>query len=113
MIWSQMKLADTVTVAQVFAFEYDETLDAPGNGKYILIPANIKGVSVTLGLDAASTGKVQASTSTIYDIKDDNAIWVDWDYGIVSSTSQDYMLPATAIRQVNLSGSTKLELRAQ
>lgn len=112
MAWTNIKLADVSSVEKVFAYEFNETLASPGNGASVILPANIRGVSVTLGVTAGS-GKVQATTSTIFEVKNDTALWIDWDYGVVSANSQDFMLPATAVRQINISGTTKLELRAQ
>ena len=38
---------------------------------------------------------------------------VDWALGTVNTTTQDSCTPVTALRQVNVSGESKLEVRAQ
>jgi len=96
------------------AWEYTETLASPGNGVSIIIPAGCNNISVTLWCDAASSGKVQTSNSLLGTVKAGTSeVWVDWTLGTVSTTSQDSCVPVTAIRHVNVSGTTKIEVRMQ
>lgn len=94
------------------AWEYKETLSVAGNGVSVLLPPDLDDVTVTLEVSAGS-GKVQATTSTVADVKSDVAVWVDWTAGTVTQTTQDYCKPPTALRMVNVSGVTTLHLRAQ
>lgn len=95
-------------------WEYDTgDIASPGDGDSIIIPDNIKDIIVTLYINAGQ-GKVQTTTNKVQDVIDDNSvIWVDWDPGLVSSTIQDTAPPVTAIRMVNVSGTTRLMIRAQ
>ena len=94
------------------AWEYEDTLSSAIDGSSVIVPENIKNLSVTLQISAGS-GKVQTTTSKLEDVLNNNAVWVDWDNGVVTSTTQDSCVPITAIRQVNVSGTTKLLVRAQ
>jgi hypothetical protein len=93
-------------------WEYNDTLATPGNGSSVINPDNVKIISVTLQITAGQ-GKVQATTSLLSDVLADTAVWVDWDAGNVTATTQDTANPVTAIRQVNTSGTTKMMVRAQ
>ena len=94
------------------AYEHSDTVAAPGNGNSVIVPADVKGISVTLKITGGQA-KVQTTTDTIANVLDDSAEWVDWDAGDVATTTQDYAVPVTAIRQVNASGTSVLQLRAQ
>lgn len=93
-------------------WEYSETLASPGNGKSVLLPNGCNGLSLTLSVTAGS-GKIQTTTDLLENIHSGTAVWVDWLVGTVTVTTQDYCKPVSAIRQVNVSGTTKLMLRAQ
>ena len=94
-------------------YEYSESKDSAGNGNSIMLPTSIRaGVAITLQITAGE-GKVQVTTSSIAEVIAGTAVWVDWDAGSVTETTQDFMLPSTALRLVNTSGTTKIILRAQ
>lgn len=97
-----------------FMFDYTEELSAPSNGDTIIVPGNVIGISVALEVTGGS-GKVQASITPVDEIiaNESNTIWIDWDSGTVTATTQDRCAPVSALRQVNASGTTKLTLRAQ
>lgn len=92
-------------------WEYEETLSSPGNGVWIKNPNGILGSAVTLEISGGS-GKVQATTSLMSKVDADLAVGVDWAQGVVTGTIQDYVIPVTAIRQVNVSGTTKITVRS-
>lgn len=88
-------------------------LSSPGNGVSVLVPTQVQSISVALILGGSSSGKVQSTLSPIEDVINDTAIWLDWSAGIVSFTTADVAKPVTAIRQVNISGTTQILMRAQ
>lgn len=94
------------------AWEFKEILSSSGNGEWVLIPAGVEGVSETLKI-AAGEGKIQRTTSPIADIENSIEVAIDWDKGSIVATDTDVSYPSTAIRQVNVSGTTTLLLRAQ
>lgn len=96
------------------SFEAHETLNATGNGQWILIPTGVQSVAITLDATLGS-GKIQVSSDSLIDIKNNIASKViDWDAGIVTNAlSNDVFFPCTAIRQVNISGTTSIGVRAQ
>ena len=96
------------------SFETHETLDTPTNGDWILIPTGVQSVAVTLDATSGS-GKIQVSSDSLYDITNDTATKVkDWDAGLLTGTlDNDVFFPCTAIRQVNISGTTSIGVRAQ
>lgn len=96
-----------------YGFEYEETLDSAGNGNSVLIPDVVRNIGVTLQV-LSGTGKIQTTTNKVQDVIDDNnVVWVDWDSGVVSTTTQDSCSPVTALRMVNVSGEQRLLMRAQ
>ena len=95
-------------------FEYEETLSSAVNGAAVIIPDSVKNISVTLVITGGGSGKMQSTTNKLADvISDTGVVWVDWDAGVIAATAQDAMLPATAIRMVNVSGTTRVLIRAQ
>ena len=85
-----------------------------GNGDSIIIPDNIKNISVTLEVGGSSSGKIQTTTNKVDDVINDNdVVWVDWDSGIVTVTTQDSSLPVTALRLVRSTGTVRMLIRAQ
>jgi len=95
------------------AWEYSEELSAPANGDTVIIPEDVQNISVTLVVTAGS-GKIQATTDLLATVESGTGVtWVDWDHGVVTATTQDVAKPVTALRQVNVSGTTKLVMRAQ
>lgn len=99
------------TEAQLY--NYKDVLSAPGNGNAVIIPPGTYTVQVGLNIDTGS-GKIQATLDPVIDVMEDdaNVTWVDWDNGIVSSTTHESVYPPTAIRQVNISGTTEMVLVA-
>ena len=92
--------------------EYKEILTSPGAGDYILVPAGVNQIAACLSFTAGS-GRLETTVSKKADVIADTAIWVAWPHGDVSVDTQDVCSPVAAIRQVNVSGISKMELRAQ
>jgi hypothetical protein len=114
MAYINMNIANVkdISEANEEAWEIEEELSSAGNGKSVIIPAGCVQIAVTLEVTAGE-GKVQASTSLLSDVKADTAVWVDWPSGNVTVNTQQASVPVTALRQVNVSGTTKIILRAQ
>lgn len=90
-----------------FVREFSLTLSAPGNSDSILTPRGVQSVLVTLSTSGGE-GKVQYTMSSVAEVKADTANWIDWDAGSVTSDTDDVLYPVTAIRMVNVSGSTTM-----
>jgi hypothetical protein len=95
-----------------FAWEVFEQLDAPGNGMWHLVPSGCQSIQIML-FPIEGSGKIQITMDRVNNVKNGIACFVDWDNGIVDSTTTEAVMPVTAIRQVNVSGTTKLTMRAQ
>ena len=94
-------------------YESAETLSAPADGDTILLPdesGRMDSVMVSLVVTAGG-GKVQYTISNRADVIAGNAVWYDWDAGAVVANTTDVMYHVSAVRQVNTSGTTKLEVR--
>jgi len=105
--------ADEDDEQKEMAFEYQETLAAPGNGDWIMFPDGVNGASVELEVTAGE-GYVEATLASLQDVKTGATVTgKKWDLSNVVATTQDYCLPCTAIRQVNVSGTTKIKVRMQ
>jgi len=95
------------------AWEYTETLTETGNGEWVLTQNGIENIGVTLKVTAGS-GKIQHTHSTKEEIAAGTETAIDWEDGVVtSSTASTFFNSVRAIRQVNTSGTTKLEYYAQ
>ena len=102
-------------VATAKALECQDKLVAAVNGNTILLPAGFSGASVTLSFPVAGSAKVQLTSSPQALVEEESAsvAWVDWPHGVVSSIKQDVIMgKATAVRQVNVSGESVLDVRA-
>lgn len=97
-----------------FGYEYEDTLDSAGNGDWIIIPVDVRTVTVTCQA-AGTTAKVQTTTDTIAVVKAGTAeTAVDWDDGAVSTATSAACTPPTAVRLVQVgAGTSKLTVRAQ
>jgi len=104
---------DAANVEGRYAYEYEQTLDAAGDGDWILIPADVVTVVVTCQA-SGTTAKVQTTTDTIAAITAGTETAVDWDDGAVSTATSAACTPPTALRLVQVgAGSSKLTVRAQ
>jgi len=104
-------------VSGSFAYQEVVQLSGQGNSDWILIPSRVSKITVTLVVENGATAKVQTSTNTINEIKDNHPdiVAIDWDHGEVSTNTQDSCDPVTAIRlvQTSANGNSKLYVRAQ
>jgi len=89
---------------------YKETKSSPGNGQWILKPNGT--IAMGLMLAVTGSGKVQATNSSIDEIEAGTEIAFDWPQGIVIINTVDEVTQVTAIRQVNISGTTILLVTA-
>lgn len=102
--------------SQTRAFEYEETLVAIGNGKTILMPDDVSSVVVTATFSAGASGYIEATSDVVQKVKneDPNLQWIIWDSGTVDITTQDYCIPPTALRMVQVgAGEMTMTMRAQ
>lgn len=92
-----------------------ETLTSPGNGEWIIIPVSVDGrreAAVTLSGTSTWSGRVEGTNSPMSQVEDDTAIPVIWPDGVVSQTTNRILFTFTAIRQVNITGTTTIEVNA-
>ena len=117
MTWAEMQIAPIKhSNPRNVAYEYDETLIAPGNGKAILIPDSIRWFSTTMTFTLGASGKIQWTTDLISVVKSGAGItWQDSWWGEADETYMDMYIPiVSAIRIVQiLAGTMKVTMRAQ
>jgi hypothetical protein len=100
--------------ARKVAWEKEVNLVASGNSDWILVPDEVQGLSVTLSFTGGGSGKMQSTTDKLDTVKNGSPVAVDWPLGEVSSNTQDFCLPVTAIRAVQINaGTLKMTARAQ
>lgn len=106
--------ADEDDEERELAFEWQEELASAGPGAWILFPNGVQGASVELEIGTGE-GYVEATVDSIQDVKAGLAAvsGKKWPSGNVTITEQDYLFPVTALRQVNVSGTTLLKVRMQ
>lgn len=113
MAWKDMQLASTGKGERdTFAWEFEEILNSPGDGDWIMVPNDVGAIAVTLSPTAGS-GKIQTTTDKIDVVKNGSPVAIDWDDGVVAISTHDVFFPITAFRMVNVTGTTKITVRAQ
>ena len=95
------------------AHRHSETLTSPGVGAAIIIPYDIRNITIQFTQKINGYGILQATLDTVEEIIADTADWVTWDFGDVSDAIQTSAFPVTAIRQTNYGNTTKLTVLAQ
>jgi hypothetical protein len=102
------------SIGQERAYGFTLDLEAVGFSKWVILPELSKTISVTISFSGGASGKVQHSTDQIKDIKNGNAIPIDWPWGEGSTNQSHSVRPVTALRLVQTSaGTCKLTLRSQ
>jgi len=98
---------------KAMSWDYKDTLSSSGNGNAVIIPPGVDSVQVAL-MPTAGSGKIQATLDKYEDVIDDpDAVdWVDWPSGVIAIGTQDSVNPPTAVRQVNVTGTTKMNVVA-
>jgi len=102
------------TQKDIIGYEYDSgDVAAAGNGNWIIIPDNIRSVNAVLEITAGE-GKLQTTKNKIADvIAGTDIVAIDWKLGSVIATAEDeHTGRVTAIRMVNISGTTRMLLNA-
>lgn len=100
------------------AYEYEESLSEVASSDWLIIPINVKNISVALIFTGTATAKVQTTVNKLQDVIDGSAgvVAFDWTSGGVSVNTEDSLVPVTAIR-LNVTaytdGVVKILVRAQ
>lgn len=87
--------------------EFDETLSSPGNTDWIFIPRGVDSVPVALN-PTAGEGRIEYTLSNVETVKSGSPVVKAWDSGNVTTYTDDTLFPITAIRMVNISGTTQM-----
>ena len=90
-----------------------QELDAAANGNTILAADQIgrmKTILLSLIVTAGS-GKIQYTISNRADVIAGNEVWYDWNAGVVIANTTDVLFFVSAVRVVNVTGTTKIEVR--
>jgi len=96
------------------AWEYTEEIAAGQNGKWLEFPNGCRGAMVEIEIAGSGEGYVEATGQLLNErVRAGSATGKPWDQGTVSGTTQDYVVPVTAIRGVNISGTIRLNVRLQ
>jgi len=92
-------------------WEYDQTLvyvSVELTSNPIIIPRNLKEISVFLGITAGS-GKIQYTLNKVADvISGTGVVWKDWDAGTVIIDTDDVLKKCSAIRFICTTGTVRL-----
>lgn len=84
-------------------------LDGAGTSDVIEFWDDISTIVVTISFpEGTGTAKLQTSTSIREDLQNDNAVWVDWSNGEVTTDTQDSADAPNAIRLVNIDSQPAL-----
>ena len=95
------------------AYYFKDSLASAGNGDWVALPVGIAHISVILEVTSGE-GYIEV-TNDWESVRDDGSASgiIAWDDGNVTETTQSQVAPVVAIRQVNVSGTTKMFLQAQ
>lgn len=89
---------------------------ADSQSKYIIVPADVQEVVVTLEPLEGSTATVFTTTDLVEKVKNNNPdiTWIEWTSGVVDFPIQDACSKVTALRiDQLLEGSVKATIRMQ
>lgn len=90
-------------------FEIDETLSIPGETDWIIIPRGIDETEVGLNPTLSGNGRIEYTLSNVSDvIANSNIIAESWSKGNVISYADTIFGKITAVRMVNISGTTQM-----
>lgn len=94
-------------------WEGENSKATPGNGNtFLLIDLAGKVESWLVSLVVTSgTGKVQYTNSIRSKVLAGTAIWYDWNDGVVAANTNDVFFNVSAVRLVNVTGTTLIEVR--
>jgi hypothetical protein len=96
------------------AFEHKEELSAASSSDWIIVPDDIRGVSVSVSASGGATARAETTTSLYKDVISDTAQPETWPSGEVTTITSQNAHPCTAIRLVQTgAGSSIMTLRAQ
>lgn len=84
-------------------YRYAETVLSGNNGESLLLPPGEGDATITVV--PTTSAKIQFTQSSMQDVEDDIAVWIDWSEGDVTTTTVKVMSNSvTAIRLVAVSG---------
>lgn len=108
-----MKVAQRpYTLGPVAAFEDEINLNAPGESDWIIIPAIINVITVTVSFTGGASGKMQTTTDPNDNFS--SAVSVDWPFGEKSETFSATCKPVSGLRAVQVgTGTMKITIRTQ
>lgn len=87
-------------------YKASETLSSPGTGDWILVESGIKQINIDY-IITAGEGYIEATND--YDgVIAGTAVGFKWSAGNVTANTQETAVGVAAIRQVNVSGTTKV-----
>jgi hypothetical protein len=116
MAWKKLSPALTNNYLGGFAYNSTEELTEAGNGKWFILPKRVKSCAIGLIITGGS-GKVQFTQALESVVKADTVPAgeiFDWPKGVITASDQDRLLDrVTAIRQVNVTGTTKIQITAR
>jgi len=96
------------------AFEFEINLTTPSESDWLLIPDKIDNISVTVSFTSGATGKIQATTDKVYNVKQGIPVAEDWPLGVIGFTTQETCYPCTAIKAIQITnGTMKVTVRIQ
>jgi len=110
----EMNVAPSYGMDHVNSYEYSLSTVAEGSSEVVLIPRDVKVVTVTAIPAGGATVTVLTTCSSIAEVKAGTETWTDWSYGAVSNPKSGSCDPVTAMKIVQTgTGSAKLVMRAQ
>ena len=97
------------------SYEKSVSVSSVTTSDWVLIPADVASVAVTLVIGSCCTAKVETCTDMVYIVKTGSPTAIAWDAGLVTATTQDMCIPCTAVRinQTIGTNATTLKIRAQ
>ena len=107
---------ETNEVKGKVVYEGGEKKTSPGLGAAFILPDQAGFIdswllSLVMQTPGAS-GLIQYTISDRAAVLSDRAYWYNWDAGTVNENTNDVLYPVVAVRQRNISGTTKIEVRA-
>lgn len=94
-----------------FSKAYEKPAEGDGEQEPVYIPFSNRTIAFTLSPADESTAKLQSTTDNESDIRQGNAVWVDYGNGASASVTRGILVSVSAVRAVVSAGEATLSMR--
>lgn len=87
-------------------YHYAETLDAAGDTIIVYYPDDATYGDMGIAIETSGSGRFWGTLSSRELVEEGNAVWYEWNSGVVAESTREPCDPCIAIKGENISGET-------